>query len=56
MENELLSKQRHLTAKAAHKKLIKTIAQKGKVITVEDVKASFYAKEESKLQKVEAFA
>ncbi len=56
MEDELKSVQRHATAKAAHKKLTGTVAQKGGVITVGDARASFQAKEESELQKAEAMA
>ena len=56
VEDELKSVQRHATAKAAHKKLTGTVTQKGRVITVRDVRASFQAKEESALQKAEAAA
>ena len=56
MEDELKSVQRHTTAKAARKKFTGTVAQKGGVITVGDVRASFQAKEESELQKAEAMA
>ena len=56
VEDELKSVQRHASAKAARKKLNGTVAQKGGVITVGDVRASFQAKEESELQKAEAMA
>lgn len=56
MEDELKSMQCHATAKAVCKKLIGTVAQKDRVITMGDIKASFQAKEESELQKAEAIA
>lgn len=56
LEDELKSVQGHATAKAARKKLGGTVAQKGGVITVGDVRASFQAREESELQKAEAAA
>ena len=52
----LKSVQRHATAKAARKKLTGMVAQKGGVITMKDVRASFQAKEERELQKAEAMA
>ncbi len=54
MENELKSVQCHATKKTARKKLTGTVAQKGGVIIVGDVRVSFKAKEESELQKAEA--
>ena len=56
VEDKLKSVQHHVTAKAARKKLIGTVVQKGGVITVGDVRASFQAREESELQKAEAAA
>ena len=56
VEDELKSVQRHATAKAARKKLTGTVAQKGGIITIGDVRASFQAREESELQKAEAVA
>ncbi len=56
VEDELKSVQRHVTAKTVRKKLTGTVAQKGGIITVGDVRASFQAKDESELQKAEAMA
>ena len=56
VEDELKSVQRHATAKAARKKLMGTVAQKGGIITVRDVRAFFQVREESELQKAEAAA
>lgn len=50
VEDELKSVQHHATAKAA------TVAQKVGVVIVGDVRVSFQAREESKLQKAEAAA
>ena len=56
MEKKLKSIQCHATAKIARKKLTETVAQKGGIITIGDIRASFQAREESELQKVEAAA
>ena len=56
VEDELKSEKRHATGKAARQKLTGMVAQKGRVITVGDVRTSFQAREESELQKAEAVA
>lgn len=56
IEDELKSVQEHATVKAARKKIAGTVAKKGGVITVGEVRASFQAREQSELQKAEVAA
>lgn len=56
IEDELKSVQQHATVKSARNKLSGTVAKKGGVITVGDVRASFQAREQTELQKAEVAA
>ena len=56
VEEELKSVQRYATAKAVRKKLIRAVAKKSGIITLEDIRAFFSTKEKSELQKTKPTA